>query len=426
MSVTAIRQIRTVLGGDRFPRLESPSLRLEKFLQLEHAGNRAEVDAVVACHRRARIKAPTPRSPDTPDNCVTAKLGGRLIVNQAGGVLENAGLCLHRHFGWPMIPGSAVKGVARHAAWQQWYDTVHGGADGDDTAEGRGLALRIAAVFGFPTMDKREAGLDEFLGVEFPDLFHHGSGTLCALSGSVSFLAAVPVDPVSVELVCDIVNCHHPQYYNGERSQATDDEQKLILVFFPTVEQGAEFRFTVLPGRRPPPPALAALLPAEFHAAEAARAWLVEGLTLWGAGAKTAAGYGWFEYDENADRQRRAEAAEAARVAEEERQRQAEKAARLAAMSPAERAAAEYWDALPAANRVGEFKGRLSRIASLPEDEQRSLLILCSTRGRTAWDADRADHDKVADNPKKRAKSKSYSRVVAAREAAEKLGIELP
>ena len=38
-----------------------------------------------------------------------ATLGGRLLVNLAGGVVENAGISLDRCFGMPLIPGSAVK-----------------------------------------------------------------------------------------------------------------------------------------------------------------------------------------------------------------------------------------------------------------------------------------------------------------------------
>ena len=44
-----------------------------------------------------------------------ARLQSRLMVNMAGGVMENAGLCLDR-FGLPLIPGSAVKGCARRTA----------------------------------------------------------------------------------------------------------------------------------------------------------------------------------------------------------------------------------------------------------------------------------------------------------------------
>ncbi|MDA1277404.1 MAG: RAMP superfamily CRISPR-associated protein [Verrucomicrobia bacterium] len=47
------------------------------------------------------------------------------MVNMAGGVMENAGLCLDR-FGMPYIPGSAVKGCARRAALaalHEWCET---------------------------------------------------------------------------------------------------------------------------------------------------------------------------------------------------------------------------------------------------------------------------------------------------------------
>jgi CRISPR/Cas system CMR subunit Cmr6 (Cas7 group RAMP superfamily) len=47
------------------------------------------------------------------------------MVNMAGGVMENAGLCLDR-FGLPYIPGSAVKGCARRtalAALREWCET---------------------------------------------------------------------------------------------------------------------------------------------------------------------------------------------------------------------------------------------------------------------------------------------------------------
>ena len=59
------------------------------------------------------------------DAIVFAQLQSRLLVNMAGGVMENAGLCLDR-FGLPCIPGSAVKGCARRAALaalHEWCET---------------------------------------------------------------------------------------------------------------------------------------------------------------------------------------------------------------------------------------------------------------------------------------------------------------
>lgn len=54
-----------------------------------------------------------------------AQLQSRLLINMAGGVMENAGLCLDR-FGLPYLPGSAVKGCARRAALaalREWCET---------------------------------------------------------------------------------------------------------------------------------------------------------------------------------------------------------------------------------------------------------------------------------------------------------------
>ena len=56
--------------------------------------------------------------------------------------------------------------------------------------------------------------------------------------------------------------------------------------FFPAVEKGAEFRFAIAPTARA----------TEEDMAFAEKA-LVSAITLHGVGAKTAAGYGWFEYD---------------------------------------------------------------------------------------------------------------------------------
>ena len=52
--------------------------------------------------------------PDIP-NAVsfTAVNKGRLLIDHTGGIL-NGNLALHRFFNCPIIPGSAVKGIARN------------------------------------------------------------------------------------------------------------------------------------------------------------------------------------------------------------------------------------------------------------------------------------------------------------------------
>ena len=276
MMVTATKQVQEALGGDHFPKLTSPSLRLEKFVRLEHANKKNEIDAVVNCHNTHRQTADQRRFNDIPGAAVLVmQLQYRLIVNQAGGVLENAGLCLHRHFGFPYIPGSAVKGAARHAAWCNWND--------DPNQE---QALRIALTFGFPTGDP---GLDESLRKAFSKLFDKNNGTFRTFAGTVSFLPAWPTR--KTRLVTDIVNCHHPKYYDGKQERATDDENPNPQ-FFPAVEQGASFEFVLLPvrGRTDAVKAAYGFDPLDF-----AMKALQDACEIHGLGAKTAAGYGWFE-----------------------------------------------------------------------------------------------------------------------------------
>lgn len=300
MRTTALEFASDILRDDHgrdFGRCESPSLRLEKFVRIaEHAkketSKKDEIDAVVKCHSDHAAPIPT----FEPKGAVpfVAKLRSRLIVNQAGGILENAGLCLHPHFGAPYIPGSAIKGIARHAAWCEWNEE-------SDQAKKDAIAERIATVFGYPTGDKD--GLDAALAAR--------GWKNRTVSGSVAFLPAAPTD--AGRLATDIVNCHHPKYYAGSKPDATDDESPNPQ-FFPTVDEGVSFLFSVVPVRPG----------AEVGAA---KGWLVRALSENGAGAKTAAGYGWFDCDVSlTDKWRNARMAE---------QVNAERAVRKAAFSKA-------------------------------------------------------------------------------------------
>ena len=103
MQNSALEEVQSLLGGGNFPKCESPSLRLEKFVRVGGNTKRAEIDAVVDCQNKNGV---APKGVPVPQGGVQfpAKLRSRLIVNQAGGILENAGLCLHPHFGYPYIP----------------------------------------------------------------------------------------------------------------------------------------------------------------------------------------------------------------------------------------------------------------------------------------------------------------------------------
>ncbi len=170
----------------------------------------------------------------------------RLILGLSNGVLENCGLNLHRFFGVPFIPGSALKGVARDSA-----DLV-------EKAKGHKLEL-----FGNEPDDDK------------------------AQQGAVSFLPAYPVD-ANARLEYEVCTPHYRDYYAGSDNPQALDTENPVPNLFPVVGKGVEFRFSLL------------ACSARHSDAEAsdllnlAVLCLKEALTTRGVGAKTAAGYGWF------------------------------------------------------------------------------------------------------------------------------------
>jgi CRISPR-associated protein Cmr6 len=170
-----------------------------------------------------------------------------LQLSRAGS-FENAGICLHPTYGFVYLPGTGLKGMARAFA-----ETVaHAGA------------AEIETVFG-KTASKEED----------------------SAAGAVVFHEAWPV--AWPRLVVDIVNNHHPKYYQGNDDRdPPDDFEDPNPVSFLAVAAGAEFEFAIgLRQRESADPRLLAL----------AHEWLDGALTLLGAGAKTNAGYGRFQAD---------------------------------------------------------------------------------------------------------------------------------
>ena len=330
---TATKDIVDLLGKT-FDLCQSPSLRLEKFVRVDSEDKSlraSEIHAITACHRASPRKSPIRLYGDGAIQFV-ASLEGNLIVNQSGGILENAGLCLNPFRSYPLIPGSALKGIARQAAREEWRSQPN-----------PALVERIAKVFGY---QGKQDELDKAISA-LPN-------APAALSGSVSFLAAVPFG--EAKLTEDICTSHHPEYYQGKQQEAFDNENPIPLVF-PVVEKGASFLFQILPLRN-----------ADEQVMNDAKRWLLAGICDHGVGAKTAAGYGWFAYDEKEsqkqigdyqvriakEKQRRLDAireAERKTREDEERaerkKREAETAARKATMTPDELADAELSDLSP-------------------------------------------------------------------------------
>ena len=255
MPINTIEEVKELIGhGDCL----SPSLRMTKYAfvktqeeeaeakkRKDHEFNKRIIDLVCSAKPFLPAGVPVSLAERIPNaESFIMKLGGRLIINQAGGVLENAGLCIHRHFGYPYIPGSALKGLARHAAWWEWSET-----------ENPELAKEIANIFGYPTNENR---LDDYLS----------SKDYIESQGRISFLDTIPADSNWL-LVTDILTSHH-----------NCDTQNPTPLPFPVVEKGAKFIFSVVGN--------------DSKLRKKALYWLKKALEEDGIGAKTAAGYGWF------------------------------------------------------------------------------------------------------------------------------------
>lgn len=389
---------KVVLGADA-EKCDSRSLFLDRFADpaaRDEDGARKKwfqrlIAKPVALHRPA---LPLPAGSPPP---LYAQLQSRLLVNMAGGVMENAGLALDR-FGLPFIPGSAVKGCARRAALaalHEWSTTGHKpGASPDDAdnlfkpacapfGSAAEMLAAIAQVFGWGDSDWKESS-DFAWATGGATLGEHAP----SFAGSVAFLPAHPVHlektgeikvlPDSTgQLELDVLTCHHMDYYGAapEATTVATDDDDPNPVFFPAVAAGHVFAFPILS------------LPRSAEGlAGLARTWLSIGLGTFGLGAKTASGYGWFDATDATSKavqevlgakrkrqaaQRTAELEAAHKKAEDEakRQRKAEDDRILASLSPEERQ-----DHVLCQLSDSQFRSALDSFIQKPPDEQRALV----------------------------------------------------
>lgn len=270
----------------------------------------------------------------------------RLIIGWGGNPALEAGLTLHHLYGFPCIPGAAVKGVLHHLAEMEIMarEVDLPGKPGQPIAEGLkqlsqsppadppawlGEMLQqlrlVKALFGSIHLErgKPEKGENPF-GPECPrpllkelleTLEKHKPASWREpqeqikkllddhTGGMLRFYDAVP-EPNQAELLqTDIVNCHYSEYYKENSTYPPSDDQQPIPVTFLAVRPGARFIFPFAAqgwpqaaGRdREEKERLAALQGLEEKdLAPLVKKWLQTALGEWGIGAKTAAGYGYF------------------------------------------------------------------------------------------------------------------------------------
>lgn len=318
-----------------------------------------------------------------------AQLEGRLAINLADSLIQNAGICLDRLFGLPFIPGSAAKGVCRHAALQELKSA---------TAESQQPLFDLfRAVFGTADNDFKNGELRPF---------QHLLGDRAEnQKGAIAFLPAYPVKEARV--VVDLTNVHYPEYYRSGRPEDQSKERPQPNPF-PAVETGAQFAFClVLNGINNDPSLLSA-----------ATRWLGTALTVVGLGAKTASGYGWFSLRPDvleellaAERVEAEAAAIKAKAESDKRAKVEAETARKAAMPPEEQAKERF-----AVMNPQDFATAVSGLATLSVVEQKGLLLaLLLPDRRDTWKG-----WKKSDKPANKA------RVESLLAAAKSLGVNLP
>lgn len=309
MPIYAPHETLSVLGEDSVPRCESRSLFKDRYADpqaRDEGGNTPRKDWFKKLVRR---RAGRPANASwLPSNSIQlyARLMSRLMVDLSGGVMENANVNLDR-YGLPVIPGSAVKGCARRMALQALHDWIAAGTErptDDDACAPRcegfvspaDMLAAIARIFGWVEVDWDIKKKDECWTSDFAWAVNGNEHILAEaqdknlqckdFAGTIAFLPAAPNRDPGLEL--DVLTPHHSEYYKSTdlKAAATDTEDP-IPHYFPAVKpqgDGDYFTFALIPLRR-----------AVDEDISHAKRWLSYGLELFGIGAKTNAGYGWFQ-----------------------------------------------------------------------------------------------------------------------------------
>lgn len=181
---------------------------------------------------------------------VEAKTDSRLIIGLGGTSVIETGMTLHPLYGFPYLPGSGLKGLARAYA-------------------------EIA-----------EVASKEELHVIFGSDNKNPSLASENIQGRVFFMDGLPTSFPKLEL--DIMNPHYGDYYSEKKDSRGNlippaDYLNPVPVTFLAVAAGQQFTF--------------GLYSRDKELVAKAKEWLIGGLTQLGAGGKTNVGYGYFRID---------------------------------------------------------------------------------------------------------------------------------
>ncbi|RMH71402.1 MAG: type III-B CRISPR module RAMP protein Cmr6, partial [Gemmatimonadetes bacterium] len=201
--------------------------------------------------------------------CFSLKNDWRLIVGLGNESVYETSMTLHHIYGFPYVPGQAVKGIVRSWIITEVFGKNDQGESDLEHAEKRALANQsFCDIFGCPK-----------------ESVHNESR-----QGKVIFFDAYPTS--APEIKPDVMNPHYPDYYGGDKPPA--DYQNPKPIFFLTVKNTS---FEFITGVKPKDN----IEISDFKTGQkkpildVVQDWLETALTEHGIGAKTAAGYGYFQ-----------------------------------------------------------------------------------------------------------------------------------
>lgn len=246
----------------------------------------------------------------------------RMVVGWATNPALEVGLTLDHLYGFPYVPGSAVKGLLHRMAELELCDRVpalpaEDQAPPSELRTAVGEALHVRALFG--SVHVRSGQGEPPSALVALEGWRHRARRLARTPGGEAWKDLLP----GLEAVCSdtaaggMVTCFDavptPDSFEQDRKLLTVDvltphDPKPNPILFLAVRDGALFelryRLAPWPSDEPRDPGETARAEAlagidRETALERIRGWLVQGLTEHGLGGKTSAGYGYFRPEDH-------------------------------------------------------------------------------------------------------------------------------
>jgi CRISPR-associated protein Cmr6 len=271
-------------------------------------------------HRRWRETA---KAAGAPDDCIfEASSEWRFVVGLGRESVLETGFTFHHVYGFPYLPGSALKGLTQaYALWQVAERLGVPALLPSQQHDGSRTPIqRLEDLLMEPDAEARRKCLEELRekqGRALPDKARVKTEEMERLldelkrdaekyqavfgitdrQGRVVFFDGVPVEPP--KLAVDVMNPHYGDYYRPGSTTPPADYLSPVPVYFLTVQAGSRFAFAV--AAQATDPTNAESRNRAMTLARQARDWFQAALADLGGGGKTSAGYGYWRDIKTAD-----------------------------------------------------------------------------------------------------------------------------